>query len=171
MQLITTCRLNEYIWMCKTVLWKVGGCSLLPGEGGGGGLACMCVYILFPQLLTCTHTCNWGEPEWAPHSRVLKMSVCALLKVCLLLASHAPRGIGGSYCVVECHAITWRSWVRASQRQLLSFFFFCWCGRASCCNVKVMRVWASQRQLFFWINHKQLFLDRYCGVQFAVSSS
>jgi len=30
--------------------------------------------------------CNWGEPEQAPHSCVLKMSVCALLKVCLLLA-------------------------------------------------------------------------------------
>ena len=52
---------------------------------------------------------NWGEPERTPHSRVLKVSVCALLEVvsvCLLLAP-VVRG------------------------QFL-------CGRASCFNVKVV---------------------------------
>jgi len=66
------------------------------------------------------------------HSCVLKMSICVLLKVCLLLP---PHGTGSSHCVVECCAITWRSWVQASQRQLLSFLF--WCGKHTRVNANV----------------------------------
>ena len=44
---------------------------------------------------------NWGEPEQAPHSRVLKMSFCALLKVGLLLIPHGT----GSFCELERRAI------------------------------------------------------------------
>ena len=124
----------------------------------------------------------WGEPEWAPHSHVLKMSLCAF--VCFW-----PLWYGGSFCVVEHRAVMWRSWVWASQRQLSFFFFFffgvvercsrvlccyvkvvslsltkttsCffgekfsffWCGRASCCNVKVV-TWASQRQYCHYVHH------------------
>ena len=47
---------------------------------------------------------KWGEPERAPYSRALKMSVCALLKVCLFVCFWPP-WYGGSFCVVERHAI------------------------------------------------------------------
>ena len=70
---------------------------------------------------------NWGEPERAPHSHVLKMSVCAILKVCVVLG---PLWYRGSCCVVERCGVMWRSWVRVSQRQLLFFLtsilHVCW---------------------------------------------
>ena len=46
----------------------------------------------------------WGEPERAPHSRVLKMSVCALLKACLLAFGPPWYTGGGRFRVVEHRA-------------------------------------------------------------------
>ena len=71
----------------------------------------------------------------------------------------ASRGTGGSFCGVECRAVTWKSWVWASQRQLLFFF-----------SVSVVLYFegherASQRQLFLWID------IAVCSLQFQVRSS
>ena len=88
---------------------------------------------------------GWGEPERAPHSYsyVLKMSVCVMLKVCLF--AFGPLRYGGSFCAVECHAVMWRSWVRALQRQ---FFFL---DRYACVLI-MSRLWvrASHGQLLFF---------------------
>ena len=63
-----------------------------------------------------------------PH--VVLFTIC--LSVCLF--AFGPPWCGGSFCVVERHAVTWWLWVWASQRQL----HFFWSGRASCCNMKVV---------------------------------
>ena len=74
----------------------------------------------YKLVITVTET-FWGEPEQVSHSHVLKMSFCAMLKVCLLLAPVVCTG------------------------QLL-------CGRASCCNVKVMSLSLTKTTSFLGID-------------------
>jgi len=63
-------------------------------------------------------SCDWCEPERAPDCRVLKISVCALLKVCVFVYFW-PHGTG----------------------QFL-------CGRVSCYNVKVVSSSLTQTSFF-----------------------
>jgi len=53
----------------------------------------------YETATTTTKTIYWGEPEQAPHSGVLKMSICML--------AFGPLWYGGSFCVVERYGASW----------------------------------------------------------------
>ena len=100
----------------------------------------------------------WGEPERAPHIHVLTMSICAMLKVCFLLATvvHTYRV---SFCVVERRAVMGRSWVWTSQIQLLFF------GDRYCKRAITSRSWVQVSHgqlLIFYALQKRLWVLQGC---------
>ena len=94
-------------------------------------------------LIICTRMCLLGR---ATHSRVLKMSVCVPLKVCLLLAPHGPPWYGGQFLCGRASYYNMK--VVCSSLTKTTSLFFSWCDRVSCSNVKVMS--SSFMDIFFF---------------------
>jgi len=90
---------------------------------------------LGPWIVSFVERSVWGEPEWVQHSRVPKMSVSAMLNVCVLLGPPMVRGqfLCGHVSRAPCCNL---KVVSLSLTKTTSFFLNRYCMHAD--NVKVV---------------------------------